>query len=282
MFIPDDLRKCVAYVCFKLADGSTKFAGSVFFVSRPMADDITDFAFGYAVTARHVIDGIKDKGIASVFLRVNSRTGLKWIDTPAIGWISHPNPLVDVAIYRMVLTDDLDHFAWPVRGFLNSETIYKEKVGIGEDVFFTGLFSQYHGRSKNIPIVRVGNIAAMPDEPVSTEFGLMQAYLIEARSIGGISGSPVFINIGGGGPTRGIFVSTLAKFQLLGLVHGHFDMDNLEQDLIAEDGLKKIGINTGIAVVVPADKIFEAINQFSAEEMVIAQQQRAKTFPTAD
>jgi len=282
MFVPDDLRKCVAYICFRLADGSMRFAGSVFFAGRPIADDIPDYMFGYAITARHVIDGIKDKGIASVFLRVNSRAGLKWIETDVAAWISHLDPLVDVAIYRTFLANDLDHWLWPVRGFLTSELIRAERVGVGEEVFFTGLFSQYHGKNKNIPIVRIGNIAAMPDEPVSTRFGLMQAYLIEARSIGGLSGSPAFINVGGGGPTRGNFVSTLARFQLLGIVHGHFDTDELEQDLIAEDGLKRTGINTGIAVVIPADKILEAINQFSEEEKTIADAQREKPFPTVD
>jgi hypothetical protein len=32
----------------------------------------------------------------------------------------------------------------------------------------------------------------LPGDPVATPMGPMQAYLIEARSIGGLSGSPVF------------------------------------------------------------------------------------------
>jgi hypothetical protein len=36
----------------------------------------------------------------------------------------------------------------------------------------------------------------MPEEPVETELGPMEAFLIEARSIGGPSGSPCFVSLG--------------------------------------------------------------------------------------
>ena len=48
----------------------------------------------------------------------------------------------------------------------------------------------------NLPIVRLGAIAAMPGEYIKTDWGCLRAYLIEARSIGGLSGSPVFIRVG--------------------------------------------------------------------------------------
>jgi len=41
-----------------------------------------------------------------------------------------------------------------------------------------------------------GNIAAMPEELIEVrDFGMMQAYLVESRSLGGISGSPVFVHV---------------------------------------------------------------------------------------
>jgi hypothetical protein len=66
-------------------------------------------------------------------------------------------------------------------------------IGIGDAVFITGLFSHHPGKARNLRVIRVGNIAAMPDEPVKTQRGEMEAYLIEARSLGGLSGSPVFV-----------------------------------------------------------------------------------------
>ena len=135
--------------------------------------------------------------------------------------------------------------------------------------------------NKNIPITRIGNIAAMPDEPVSTKLGPMDAYLVESRSIGGLSGSPVFVNTGGS-PRRGTLVGTLPKFYLLGLMHGHFDTDQTEQDSIADDGIERSPINMGIAVVVPAKEIIDVIDLFSYEEKVIEDAHRQKNFPTMD
>ena len=67
---------------------------------------------------------------------------------------------------------------------------------MGDEVFVVGLFRHRHGTQRNIPIVRVGNLAALTEEKVATnDFGLVDAYLIEARSIGGLSGSPVFLNL---------------------------------------------------------------------------------------
>ena len=281
MFIPDDMRKCVAYIGYRMADGSYRLAGSAFFVGRTVADDIPELMFGYVVTARHVIDSIRGKGIASVLLRVNSATGLKWIETDVTKWHLHPDSSIDVAVFRKSLTDDLDHRQWPVHGFLTAELISKEGVGIGEDVFFMGLFSQHYGTTKNIPIARIGNIAAMPDEPVATKLGPMQAYLVESRSIGGLSGSPVFVNTGGS-PPRGALVGTFPRFRLLGVMHGHFDVDESEQDSIADDGLERAPVNMGIAIVVPAEKILGIIELFSNDEKIMEQKHRAKKLPTMD
>ena len=76
---------------------------------------------------------------------------------------------------------------------MTEKVIKENEIEVGEEVFVTGLFSHHHGQSKNIPIVRVGNISAMPEEKIQTKEHLMDAYLIEARSIGGLSGSPVFV-----------------------------------------------------------------------------------------
>jgi hypothetical protein len=54
---------------------------------------------------------------------------------------------------------------------------------------------QRAGSTRNIPIVRTGVIAAMPaiDEPFVRKGEEYHAYLAEMRSIGGLSGSPVFV-----------------------------------------------------------------------------------------
>lgn len=121
-------------------------------------------------------------------------------------------------------------------------------------------------------------------EKVPTAMGFMPAYLIEARSIGGLSGSPVFVTetlgmrnesgeiLAGGGP-----------FYFMGLMHGHWDIPaELKNDIPSD---KEGKVNMGIAIVVPAITILEVINQ---EELVEMRRQRAeeekkkKPLPTMD
>src|SRR5262249_33277136 len=68
--------------------------------------------------------------------------------------------------------------------------------GPGDEIATIGLYTSHSGVSKNIPVVRIGHLAMMPDEPVLTQNGVyLKAYLVEVRSIAGLSGSPVFLNV---------------------------------------------------------------------------------------
>ncbi len=162
------------------------------------------------------------------------------------------------------------------------EVAAEEMIGIGDEVHVLGLFTKHSGKEKNLPILRTGNIAAMPDEPVQTPSGLMEAYLIEARSIGGLSGSPVFIvqtaskspmsfamRVPSENPS--IFSSTCRSIRLLGLMHGHWSTDSLLLSEYEPDAAGQTRLNTGIAVVVPAPRIMETL---AREEL--AEQRRAE------
>jgi hypothetical protein len=80
----------------------------------------------------------------------------------------------------------------------------------------------------------------------------MDGFLIEARSIGGLSGSPVFVSIQGE-------IIGRRRFYLLGLMHGHFDIPDLNTDTVVDSGAGN-GINAGIGVVVPVKHIIETLN----------------------
>jgi hypothetical protein len=113
---------------------------------------------------------------------------------------------------------------------------------------------------RNIPVLRIGTLAAMPSL-VSTKIGHIEAYLIEARSLGGLSGSPVFLNMG---PLRypkagGILQSTI--YYLVGVVHGHFNARKADPDLNVDDQIQEERINAGIAIVTPVSKLLEIVNK---------------------
>jgi hypothetical protein len=152
-------------------------------------------------------------------------------------------------------------------------------IGLGDEVFIVGLFKSHHGQKMNVPIVRIGNLAMMKGEPVWTAYcGDIEAHLIEARSISGLSGSPVFIH------TPLLEPQGATQFRLLGLMHGHFDIKNLNEDIVVEAlGDATRGINTGIGVVIPVEKILETIDQPELVELrrKLADDHR-KRHPTAD
>ena len=140
------------------------------------------------------------------------------------------------------------------------EIITNESIGCGDEVFLTGLFSNHSGQQRNIPIIRIGNIACMPEEPVQTKaLGAIDAYLVEARSIGGLSGSPVFVHLSG--VRKGSLKLGQEPIYWLGLMHGHFDLERLDMDEVESDILMDLKVNMGIAIVVPVSKVLEVLNQ---------------------
>src|SRR5262249_43071316 len=147
------------------------------------------------------------------------------------------------------------------------------RVGPGDEVFLTGLFSHRPGNSQNIPIIRVGNIAAMPGEPIQTPHGAFQAYLVEARSTPAMSGSPVFLNVTGlrdiEPPVHEMGNAALVRgLYLLGVGYGHYNDTRRRRPATA---LQKI--NTGIALVVPTKRISDLVR--GTDEVVRRRQKQS-------
>lgn len=263
MQVPDEVRKCVLFLSYKTAT-QMEYAGTAFLVGVPLNND---YVTVYIVTAKHVIDCIKEKSIdQKVYLRVNIKEGgLNYVESEIEQWVFHPSDeSVDVAILNWTPPEEIiDYRVIDVNNAATQEIIDKEKIGVGEEVFLTGLFASHSGTQKNVPIMRAGNIAAMPEEKISVKkFGNIDAYLIEVRSIGGLSGSPVFVYLGSWRSQNGsMTLGGHSSFYWLGLMHGHYDKDMLDMDSLSEDMLRNLRINMGIAIVVPVWKILEVINQ---------------------
>jgi hypothetical protein len=134
-----------------------------------------------------------------VRIRMNTKQGRqKWEDTPLNCWRTHHDPAVDIAVFKMDLDrTKWDHSTWPIEAFVHTQSEEDDggrAIGLGDDLFVAGLFYLHTGATRNIPIVRMANVAALRGEPVLNRDGhLMDAYLVESHSIGGLSGSPVFL-----------------------------------------------------------------------------------------
>jgi hypothetical protein len=268
MVIPDEFRKCVAFLGYQVADKSFRMAGTAFWIVRDLGEG--KFAT-YMITARHVIDGIRSLGLTEVAIRMNKKSGdAEWLKTKIDDWFSHPtDKSIDVAIHSGGNpSQDHDHRILPLTICATAEKLLQNEVGLGDEVFITGLFRHHYGNKRNIPIIRIGNIACLDEGKISTsKYGDIDAYLIECRSIGGLSGSPVFINLGAiryiGGQIQ--HAQGGPMLLLIGLVHGHFDSKTSSVDESRDDKndlLTPERVNTGIAIVVPVQRIQETIALF--------------------
>lgn len=269
MIVPNEVRKCVVFIGYRMADGSMRMAGSGFFLGKEAEGGRAEQVF--LVTAKHVIDGIRRLGIDKVHVRANLKSGeATWLECDG-EWLFHPeSESVDLALLKTGISAELDHLAIGYALCATEQALATHEVGLGDEVFVVGLFRHHSGDRKNIPIVRVGNLAAMTEEKVVTQhFGPMDAYLIEARSIGGLSGSAVFLNLGVVRYVNGQVKHAESGpiFLLLGLIHGHYDIPSSSIDSSEMDdgqGLTTEKINTGMAIVVPMHKILEALEHHAA------------------
>jgi hypothetical protein len=237
------------------------FKGTAFIVAVPRLGSLTQGWF-YLVTAKHVADRVEHR---EVFVRMNSYDGkIGLLRGAAVPWYKHPTDLaVDVAVLPFDPPDWAKFTAIRTDQFATDEIIRTANIGPGSEVFVTGLFTGHTGQSQNQPIIRTGNVAMMPADRIRTACEPMECYLIESRSIGGLSGSPVFvIDIGLVDlppliqPTTSVV--TIRKFYLLGLIQEHWDLKPGEIVDTDEDNEK---VNMGIAIVVPAKSILEVLGQ---------------------
>jgi len=297
MQIPDAVRKCVVFLCTNTNTGM-EFHGTAFFIQ----EQIGETKFTHLVTAKHILEGIWSRHMSEIiYLRVNLRTGGRdFIDTSRGQWVFHPDALVDIAILpcmKLPNDMDIDYAPYPLTSSVNAEVLNEYCIGIGDDVFLPGLFTQHTGEQKNIPIIRIGNIAAMPDEPIVTRKGKMDAYLIEARSIGGLSGSPVFVHLGNvrlfpSAPPKGLPLEADTDTEvdfgcpsyLLGVMHGHWENSESNLDTFIDDSGNRQSVNMGIAIVIPISKVIEAVNQSKVKELKdkIIRKRKERTFPIED
>ena len=260
--MPDELRHTVCFVAVRLESGEFRFVGTAFLIARPFAND-PDKAFVYTVTARHVVDGARDLGADRLYLRGTSRTGDgQWWETGLADWRFHPaGPSVDVALLRAGPSrEHFDFRVLPLSMITTAERLTSLDLGPGDEVAIIGLFAPHAGTQRNIPIVRVGTIAGQPEEPLQTTLGPMEAYLIEARSIGGLSGSPVLVHEPAVRRSGGGIQIGEPALHLLGLMHGHFDVNPGGSTLPSQPSAQEARINMGIGIVVPALRILEILD----------------------
>ena len=276
MRVPDSIRKIVGFAAYESGSGP-RLCGTVFVVGLPLTPDRSA---RFAVTAAHILDEVARRSVdAKLHLRFGRRGGeFVWVETNLIDWLRHPHDTaVDCAAIQLPLPETADvnpyRFAGGDEDWLSEETARRLGVGVGDEVFFPGLFTEHAGNDQNRPIIRTGSIAAMPTPMVAGGIGPMTAYLVEARSIGGLSGSPVFVQV----PHRVTWKTDSSEDEphrvlpfnfFMGLMHGHWDVRPMP-DNIMDTGLNAQLVNMGIGIVVPAQDVMAVLRQPRIEQILI-------------
>jgi len=271
MRVPDDVLKCVGFIGEMQHQDSSGVSGELratgFFVAIPCeSPELKDMRTCYFVTAKHVAAELAGR---EAYFLVNAKGGGVVGITGVVGehWFLHPSDSsADVAAIQIVMDSQADMNAIALEHFGLPERLERLHIGIGDETIISGLFTAVPGTTRNIPIVRHGNIAMMPGEQIQTDSGFADVILVEARSIGGLSGSPVFVRHtlgvkvqreGDGGDD--LLFANGPGITLLGLMHGHWDIRESEMNKASIIQDRQHGVNLGIGIVVPAIKIYETL-----------------------
>jgi hypothetical protein len=280
MRFPDDVLKCVGFISHPTPEG-LQYLGTVFVAT-------TNDGMHHLVTAKHVAE-VFDPGAFIIAMNAIDGAPRFMQSGDDINWFYHPTEpqSVDVAVCPFAVPNLKLLDVRTVREdiFATDARIAEYGIGLGDEVNVVGLFTRYFGTSKIIPIVRTGNIAMMPTDKIPVkDFGEIEAYLAESRSIGGLSGSPVFVRSTLNLPTmtnegKPAVITGLGPFHFLGLMHGHWELplnfSNVEE---AE------AVNMGISIVIPAKKILEVLYHPELVKMRARaiENTKAKNYPVAD
>jgi hypothetical protein len=285
MRVPDVMvLKSVAIVCEAMSqdflDETIDELGTGFVVAI-RSEVAHGYNFLYFVTAKHVL---KDHllmeptepgsyaskarhGKRPIVLMVNNKDGnRKRLEMIRDTWYFHPSdPTADVAIHPIEWIS-IEHDFIPIHSSLlvAKEGMRQLDIGIGDDIYMPGLFASIEGLPNVHPILRHGTIAMLPTKQIQLGADFVDVYLMEARSISGISGSPVFVR-----PTvsikqckKSLWLDGLARFhRVLGMAWRHWDIPPADINSYHPRSVKKDGVNMGIAVITPAYKILETIER---------------------
>lgn len=264
--ISDEYLESVIYLypSAEDAEAGTNVGGSGFLVGYKLAN-VPGKHIVYGVTNAHVVDA----GCTTV--RANTKAGGVRIDELSDKrWVRHPDG-DDVAVCVMSNLEEIRFRTIGQDYFLTREKMAELNIGPGDFVFVAGRFINHEGKQRNLPTARFGNVAQLPWEKVrqsgrqtKTGYFDQESFLVEARSIGGYSGSPVFTTLNpdwNRNLAPGVDLHKGNQWWLLGVDWGHI----LDWSPVCDGSGRpnhygqKVQTNTGMMGVVPSWKLAELL-----------------------
>ena len=248
--IPRDFSRSIVAIGLVSSGSDIEFIATGFIYSQLTGHDDDGHRL-YAncyVTNRHVVEG-QNKLVVRLGDPQSSTYNL------VAKWMMHPEPEVDVAVAPFPL-DDIKGNSHRVISFKSDSQasfcgdLQEMEFREGDEVYTLGFPLGLAGRDRNYPIARQGMVARIQD----WYDGQSEDFLIDASIFPGNSGGPVIAK-----PNMISYGKTWAYPKLIGMVSGyltHADValrDQMGRPILSAEE------NSGLATVVPIDKVRETI-----------------------
>jgi hypothetical protein len=271
MRVSDDARKSVVFFGIDGEGVDVVDYGGTGFLCADMGEGI---AIPLLVTCRHVAQLLS--GHEQFYVRANTRGGESYtLPVSKMDWRYHPDSTVDLASVVLVLpnhTFDVIYYRFDPEFVILGDSGRKQLM-CGDVINLIGLFRLHAGKQRNIPFVHTGHLAVLSDSseriPVrnrtTNKVVPAEVHLVEAQTLDGLSGSPVFahemVSLGnfviGREPDQHPYA--FGKVRLLGIYSGSWDGEPGEI-LASDKNLRgNVRVPVGVGTVVPADKLMELV-----------------------
>lgn len=261
--IPSDFSESVVFISSKIQNGQI-ISGTGFFVTVKDKKQ-TNKNIMYLVTAKHVIiDKITKKYFDEILVRLNKHDGgfdfipIKLSGTNSCPVIVHKDKSVDFAAIAWEANEKIYKYKSIPENMIGTKEMFKKyNVGVGDETFLAGVFSQYLGIANTYPIVKFGKIVILPDEKIEFKFDtnesrVREVFLVDLEAVTGNSGSPLFINLNN---RRGITKDIInpLNYMLGGLISGYYPDNKPLKDFYGNNSTMSISLkNDGFSLVEPS------------------------------
>ncbi len=266
----DIVSTITSTIVFLFAQGGEVPIGTGFIVGYPVPTEANKVV-PLIVSAKHVI---ADHTV--VIARFSSEEGtmpvqvqydLNSLREAGDLW-EHPDKGVDIVVFRTPHFSQAKYVPIPLDKIATKEVFAKEDIKSTDRVVFPSLLVNFMGLTRNYPVMRDGSIALIPEEDVPLKYQVghnlintkQPVILIDATSIPGASGSPVFLYPGprmkGSSYQLGAYTA-----YLLGIMHGFYPaVPRPIEEIEVSTPKPFFKENSGIAIVFPAWRLLEILD----------------------
>lgn len=276
--MPDIISTLSSTVVFLLAGTHLLPIGTAFIVGHPHPT-IQNAFIPLVVTAKHVIEG-GDRILGRYSTVGGNSTALVEYDLAGLknsnDYWEHPDKGVDIAVFRTQHFEATQYTPIPLDLIATKESFKSESIKQTDRIIFPSLLVNFMGSARNYPVIRDGTIALIPGEKVPLRFQSgdvvvqtqQEIILIDATSVPGASGSPIFLWPGPRIKANAFAVGGTRPL-LLGIMHGFYPAAPRELIQVETSEARQMyAENSGIAIVFPSWRLREILELAQLKERI--------------